>query len=142
MKLSILSPVLLAAGALAALKDHCQFIRHIHAGNSEHPTVEYNCPSPNPVAWPYRACWYVDLGKCFINDMGQIRAQKDGAFSRSCRECTFNSSTEIMRCRCDIGTFGTWRYSEVNINSALEYVSTEGVGCYGEFFQTGCQNST
>ncbi|KAH0439677.1 hypothetical protein CcaCcLH18_02787 [Colletotrichum camelliae] len=76
MKLAVLSPVLLAAGALAAIKEHCQFIRHTLDGNSMHPTIEFNCPSPNPAAWPYRACYYIPLAECFINDMGQIRAQK------------------------------------------------------------------
>ncbi|KAI1214377.1 uncharacterized protein F4807DRAFT_456015 [Annulohypoxylon truncatum] len=79
-------------------------------------------------------CSFLDLSMCYINDGGNIRAQKMGNFLNSCDSCTLYSAhgSNMLACTCARGELlgGGTQEAAVQLDDLL-YVKNGFLSCYG-----------
>ncbi|KAI1374769.1 hypothetical protein F4677DRAFT_447035 [Hypoxylon crocopeplum] len=79
-------------------------------------------------------CSFLDLSMCYINDGGNIRAQKLGYFLDSCNNCALYAAhgTNMLACTCTRGEHngGGTQETAVQIDNLL-YVKNGFLSCYG-----------
>ncbi|KAI1087838.1 hypothetical protein F5B19DRAFT_45272 [Rostrohypoxylon terebratum] len=79
-------------------------------------------------------CSFLDLSMCYINDRGNMVAQRFGNFYDSCTDCTLYaaSGSNMLACTCarGPGTGGGTQITGVQLDDLL-YVKNGFLSCYG-----------
>ncbi|KAI1409968.1 hypothetical protein F5Y13DRAFT_78949 [Hypoxylon sp. FL1857] len=79
-------------------------------------------------------CSFLDLSMCYINDGGNIRAQKMGHFLDTCNSCVLYAShgSNMLACTCGKGVNlgGGMQEAAVQLDDLL-YVKNGFLSCYG-----------
>ncbi|KAI0834240.1 hypothetical protein F5Y06DRAFT_279299 [Hypoxylon sp. FL0890] len=79
-------------------------------------------------------CSFLDLSMCYINDGGNIRAQRMGRLFDSCSNCVLYSSegSNMLACTCGRGEHngGGTQEAAVQLDDLL-YVKNGFLSCYG-----------
>ncbi|KAF9878729.1 hypothetical protein CkaCkLH20_03629 [Colletotrichum karsti] len=129
-------PILLAVGALASFRDKCT-LRDFDPTSDGNPTLYYECPLANPTAWPYKSCSKIHLNDCFVNVVGKLWVRKNGAFGKSCKDCSYTHDSGELKCSCENGGGGHgdfydgYNKTSINVDEVLRFVDSSKVGCHG-----------
>ncbi|OTA99854.1 hypothetical protein M426DRAFT_15999 [Hypoxylon sp. CI-4A] len=87
-------------------------------------------------------CSYLDLSMCYINDSGNLRAQKMGEFTDTCHDCVFYNAhgSNMMACTCTRGDAygGGTQETAVQLDDLL-FAKNGFLSCYG-FTNFECPN--
>ncbi|KAI1439989.1 hypothetical protein F5Y02DRAFT_424702 [Annulohypoxylon stygium] len=79
-------------------------------------------------------CSFLDLSMCYVNDRGNIAAQRFGNFYDSCTDCTLYaaSGSNMLACTCarGPGAGGGTQIAAVHLDDLL-YVKNGFLSCYG-----------
>ncbi|OTA96634.1 hypothetical protein M434DRAFT_27505 [Hypoxylon sp. CO27-5] len=79
-------------------------------------------------------CSFLDLNMCYINDGGNIRAQRLGGFLDSCTGCVLYSAhgSNMLACTCGKGEHlgGGTQEAAIQLDNLL-YVKNGFLSCYG-----------